>query len=984
MVKNYSLKNAFRALDDIQDEVIETSIVITGPLNEGFLKEDNDISNANVRVFDINWETDGEDVELPSEMYLELDDDMLDENKEVLEEIIANKLSDETGCLVNSFNYEPANEEKLSESKKQLKEETFSLSNDDGLKEIEEFKAEEHNEEPVLTVVDTNADDIDEVANNEDVAGSFLFTCDKCGEKVFRTLDDLKTVGYERLDDTEKSQFKLKNKDSNDGEFYRCSKCGGEIFNGNQQIVLADVDNAVEGNESVDVEETSVAEEPLETLGNTSEEEVSEEDIVIEESISKPFSINNLSEELKLNEDFTEKEIVDVTDEKELRYLYDNWAMTWEGLRTEDFQLALQYAGKDNSAKGYLISGKLMNKICHLTGDNAYPDDLNIFAVYPFKGLAIQYGARWMYDIINNNAEREGYHPFTRNHKIEEGFKKIEDGQTFWSKDGEEWEECTEEEFAECGYEDLTEPSDNVLTEGVSQDNPYLKAGIKKWLGEDPNAKGLVVSATVQHVTDDGHRNYEEVEINQTYHTDQELRNILDKKAKELGLKGESSFYDVSALHDKSLLPYYPVYKEVVNELNNLSASENDSQVKEKEPVEQKKVDEPARQKAAQLSKKIIKAFKDSGLGTDELIVKNGVGKTKASAKLKKLKHNLFGENLEEDFEEELDILPVDTDEVELPEEDIDEYDNVEITDIDDTSLDEAISKKLSKMFENFASYKTETAFLKDVDNMIVLEGKMTFTSNKEQNTKFILEAIESDNGVISFKVVNEDFKDINITLNTVLNEGMLKAQSLESSTEDDKEQEVPETHEGQMEFLKKDEDEAIVGYEEVIEKTDNEHLADQLKHIRDEEVAHKEFLEKAKEDPNATYEHEDEESGEELEEASSVEKKATKMQKAGLTESDDEWKSPEDCATFEEYCENEPDYISNARYEIDRGLLDAENIEDDDAVDYAGDPDNYIGSVITRAAWGAQGNEAECKLALEWAEREYPGKVKVIRKYLA
>ena len=101
MVKNYSLKNAFRALDDIQDEVIETSIVITGPLNEGFLKEDNDISNANVRVFDINWETDGEDVELPSEMYLELDDDMLDENKEVLEEIIANKLSDETGCLVN-------------------------------------------------------------------------------------------------------------------------------------------------------------------------------------------------------------------------------------------------------------------------------------------------------------------------------------------------------------------------------------------------------------------------------------------------------------------------------------------------------------------------------------------------------------------------------------------------------------------------------------------------------------------------------------------------------------------------------------------------------------------------------------------------------------------------------------------------------------------------------------------------------------------
>jgi len=62
------------------------------------------------------------------------------------------------------------------------------------------------------------------------------------------------------------------------------------------------------------------------------------------------------------------------------------------------------------------------------------------------------------------------------------------------------------------------------------------------------------------------------------------------------------------------------------------------------------------KQKAAQLSKKIIKAFKDAGLATDELIVKNGVGKTKASAKLKKLKQSLFGESLEEDFEEEIDL----------------------------------------------------------------------------------------------------------------------------------------------------------------------------------------------------------------------------------------------------------------------------------------------------------------------------------------
>ena len=198
-------------------------------------------------------------------------------------------------------------------------------------------------------------------------------------------------------------------------------------------------------------------------------------------------------------------------------------------------------------------------------------------------------------------------------------------------------------------YEELSQ-----LNEGVSQDNPYLKAGIKKWLGEDPNAKGLVVSAI--YIKDDG-RQSDEVEINQTYHTDRELHDILNKKAKELGLKDESSFKDVSALHDKGLLSYYSVYKEVVNELNSIKTPDNNSQVKEKKPAESEKDNKSARQKAAQLSKKIIKAFKDAGLATDELIVKNGIGKTKASAKLKKLKQSLFGESLEEDFEEEIEEI---------------------------------------------------------------------------------------------------------------------------------------------------------------------------------------------------------------------------------------------------------------------------------------------------------------------------------------
>ena len=107
--------------------------------------------------------------------------------------------------------------------------------------------------------------------------------------------------------------------------------------------------------------------------------------------------------------------IINVDSFELLHYLYDHSAMTWEGLREEDFPLALkECGGKD--AKGYHIKGKLMNEICQLEGDWAYPDDLNIFAVYPFKGLAIQWGARWMDDIIDNNANRMRFHPFSGEH----------------------------------------------------------------------------------------------------------------------------------------------------------------------------------------------------------------------------------------------------------------------------------------------------------------------------------------------------------------------------------------------------------------------------------------------------------------------------------------------------------------------------------------------------------------------------------------
>ena len=104
-------------------------------------------------------------------------------------------------------------------------------------------------------------------------------------------------------------------------------------------------------------------------------------------------------------------EIIKVETKEQLKALNDCSAMTWEGLIEEDFGVALDMCGAEG-AKGYVTKGKVMNEICHLTGNNAYPDDLTIFSIDKFKGLAIMVGARWMDDILSSNADREGYYPF--------------------------------------------------------------------------------------------------------------------------------------------------------------------------------------------------------------------------------------------------------------------------------------------------------------------------------------------------------------------------------------------------------------------------------------------------------------------------------------------------------------------------------------------------------------------------------------------
>ena len=57
------------------------------------------------------------------------------------------------------------------------------------------------------------------------------------------------------------------------------------------------------------------------------------------------------------------------------------------------------------------------------------------------------------------------------------------------------------------------------------------------------------------------------------------------------------------------------------------------------------------------------------------------------------------------------------------------------------------------------------------------------------------------------------------------------------------------------LEFLAKDEEEAIKGYDDVIAQLGEDHpLTAQLKKIRDEEVAHLNFAKEAQENPNLKY----------------------------------------------------------------------------------------------------------------------------------
>lgn len=109
---------------------------------------------------------------------------------------------------------------------------------------------------------------------------------------------------------------------------------------------------------------------------------------------------------------------INVTEKEQLDMLYNNSALTIEGLTEEsipDFLDWIEERTPLKERKVYVISGEVMNKQYNLTGNNAYLEDLTIVSVMlndmenPNAVILPRFeiGGRWFDDIVDNNLRRE-------------------------------------------------------------------------------------------------------------------------------------------------------------------------------------------------------------------------------------------------------------------------------------------------------------------------------------------------------------------------------------------------------------------------------------------------------------------------------------------------------------------------------------------------------------------------------------------------
>jgi hypothetical protein len=111
--------------------------------------------------------------------------------------------------------------------------------------------------------------------------------------------------------------------------------------------------------------------------------------------------------------------IINVTTREQLDELYNQSALTFEGLSADEENLnavrnwleehgAIEYTEPDF----HIITGAFMNEVYGLSGSNAYPEDCTLVSVTDIDQMAIviprfEVGGRWFDDIVDNNARRE-------------------------------------------------------------------------------------------------------------------------------------------------------------------------------------------------------------------------------------------------------------------------------------------------------------------------------------------------------------------------------------------------------------------------------------------------------------------------------------------------------------------------------------------------------------------------------------------------
>lgn len=114
-------------------------------------------------------------------------------------------------------------------------------------------------------------------------------------------------------------------------------------------------------------------------------------------------------------------EVIEVTKTEQFKELYNNSALTIEGLKADEENLTalLDWIKKHTPLKRervYTIEGRVMNREYGLTGDNAYPNEdctivcVNLEDMENFGAIVVprfQIGGRWFNDVVENNRRME-------------------------------------------------------------------------------------------------------------------------------------------------------------------------------------------------------------------------------------------------------------------------------------------------------------------------------------------------------------------------------------------------------------------------------------------------------------------------------------------------------------------------------------------------------------------------------------------------